>query len=342
MWKLPEAPSNEVERLKVLASCGIMDTTPDDRFDRITRLAAHIYGAQVAFIGFVDESFQYLMSVTSEDLSRYVHRRESVCNMIIRSGEPLVVGDLKTDPRLAGHPLVPQLPMRFYAGAPIIAVPDLVVGSLCVMRREAGDPDAFDLAPLLDLAAIAGDEIELWRHNCDLKRQSQVDALTGLPNRRAFDEALDAAVRRANRTGEPLSMLMLDVDHFKMLNDLSGHQAGDRVLAQLAAILAGVPQRPLDTVARYGGEEFAVILPDTDEEGAATIARTVRDRMHDAAIPHPSGGCVTVSMGGATQQGGALAAGTLFQEADGALYDAKRGGRDTSRFRVARQAPQPA
>ncbi len=331
MWKLPDPPANESERLKVLAACGIMDSAPDERFERITRLCTRIYGAEVAFLGLVEENYQWLMSATSNSLARNVRRSDSVCNMIVESGAPLVVGDMKTDPRLKGHPLVPHLSLNFYAGAPLVAASNLVIGTLCIMKREPADPEAFDLAPLLDLAAIATDEIELWKLNRELRRKAEIDPLTGLPNRRSFEEALQSAVARTNRIGEPVSLLLLDADRFKLVNDLSGHQTGDAVLIRVANVLAEAPRRPLDSIARHGGEEFAIVLPDTDSAGAEAVAQSILTRLRGEAIAHPAGGIVSVSIGGATLQGPGVTLEELFRTADAALYDAKLGGRDTFR-----------
>ncbi|MFG1479996.1 sensor domain-containing diguanylate cyclase [Xanthobacter sp. V4C-4] len=331
MWRLPTAPRNEAERLKILQACGIMDAMSDARFDRITRLAARIYAADVAFIGLVDDQFQSLISLSTDALGRNVPRNDSVCNTVIESGQPMIVGDLKSDPRFLGHPLVPHITFRFYAGAPIIAAPDLVLGTLCVMMREAGDPDAFDIGPLLDLAAIAASEIVQWQANQELRRQSETDSLTGLPNRRSFDDALGLAIRRSRRTGQPVSLLILDLDHFKQLNDSGGHQMGDEVLARIGKLLAARPRGPLDTVARIGGEEFALILPDTDRDGARAVAEALLARVRKAALPHPTRRSVSASIGGATMSGAELTPSALFKEADVALYAAKTAGRDTFR-----------
>lgn len=329
MWTPPAAPANEAERLSVLATCGLMDSAPDERFDRLTRLARRLYGAEVAFLGLIDATHQWQKSRTSDLVPESVPRRDTICNVIVESGAPLVIGDMRSDSRLAGHPIVPQLTLRFYAGAPLVVAPELVIGSLCVMAREARDQAAFDIGPLLDLAAVAADEVELLRLNLDLARQSQVDALTGLPNRRSFDEAMERAVRRAQRMAGPLSLLVIDIDHFKVVNDLWGHQAGDAVLAAVGGVLSRLPGRAQDLAARYGGEEFAVVLPDTDEAGCDVVAEAMLAALRAENIPHPSGGRLTASIGGATARGDGLAG--LFAAADAALYAAKAGGRDLYR-----------
>lgn len=336
MWTPPLPPANEAARLSVLASCGLMDSAPDERFDRLTRLARRLYRADVAFLGLIDQTHQWQLSRTSDLVPSSVPRRDTICNVIVESGAPLVIGDMTSDPRLAGHPIVPRLSLRFYAGAPLVVTPDLVIGSLCVMAREARDQGEFDLGPLLDLAAVAADGVELLRLNLDLERKSQLDVLTGLPNRRSFDEAMARAMRRSRRLDAPLSLLVVDLDHFKVVNDLWGHQAGDAVLAAVGGVLARLPRRAeawaaqegtaQKLAARYGGEEFAVILPETDEARCDALAADLLEALRAEHIPHPSGGRITASIGGATARGDGLAG--LFAAADAALYAAKAGGRD--------------
>jgi diguanylate cyclase (GGDEF)-like protein/PAS domain S-box-containing protein len=159
------------------------------------------------------------------------------------------------------------------------------------------------------------------------------DGLTGLANRRQFDERLLDEWARAKRDGTPLSLLLIDVDHFKKFNDQYGHQAGDACLRAIAQVFAGEARRPADLAARYGGEEFVLLLPNTDAEDCERIGERVRQAVHDLAMPHvlsPPSERVTVSLGGATDlpAGGAADPTSLIEAADLALYSAKDGGRD--------------
>lgn len=162
-----------------------------------------------------------------------------------------------------------------------------------------------------------------------LRGQSRIDRLTGLPNRSYFDERVAAELSRARRYGEPVALLMLDVDHFKQFNDTFGHPAGDEVLRQLARVLADT-RRANDVVARYGGEEFAVILVDTPKFTAAKVAERVRERIntHDFAEAAPRAGKLSASIGVATFPDDGADAETLVRSADTALYAAKRSGRN--------------
>lgn len=171
-----------------------------------------------------------------------------------------------------------------------------------------------------------------------LERMNATDALTGIANRRLFDDTLQREWLRTLRSGRPLSLLMVDVDHFKAFNDHYGHPGGDRCLREVAQALRGCTRRASDLVARYGGEEFALLLPDTGEADASTIARNACARVHALCIPHddsPVNAHVTISVGMSTFLPpkvfiGRLAAqpACLVDAADQALYDAKLQGRN--------------
>lgn len=169
----------------------------------------------------------------------------------------------------------------------------------------------------------------------ELTKRASTDALTGIANRRAFDETLTREWARAMRSKNRLSLLVVDVDHFKKFNDHFGHQVGDDCLRGVAASLSAAVKRPTDLVARYGGEEFALILPDTDQEGALQVADRILAEVAALALPHPKSDTsdrVTVSVGVATAI--AMSGGTmrmpegLLQAADSALYKAKSAGRN--------------
>lgn len=170
----------------------------------------------------------------------------------------------------------------------------------------------------------------------EFERLSLTDTLTRLPNRRAFEDAGARAWEAAQRTGKPLSLLIVDADHFKRFNDRYGHQVGDEVLQGLARCLSASVHRPDDLVSRIGGEEFAILLPDTDQAGALRIAEKVHAEVSTLAIGSAGigAGAITVSIGlAAIVPGGAevSALTDLYRLADGALYDAKTGGRNQTR-----------
>ena len=178
-----------------------------------------------------------------------------------------------------------------------------------------------------------------------LRMLASLDGLTGVPNRRIFDERLDAEWRACRRSGSPLSLLMVDVDHFKLYNDHYGHLDGDQCLKAIASALASSVERGRDMLARFGGEEFVCLLPDTDLEGAKHIAEKLRQAVEGLAIPHvesKTAATVTVSLGVATTaQCDALEPPDLLKVADEQLYLAKQSGRNRVcgvQFPIAQQA----
>jgi len=166
-----------------------------------------------------------------------------------------------------------------------------------------------------------------------LEKLSNRDGLTNIPNRRYFEERLEGEWARAWRSGQPLSVVMMDIDHFKLFNDHYGHGAGDDCLRRVARILKKSLTRSMDMIARYGGEEFVAILPDTDRDGALHVGEQLREAVEREAIRHeysPTASTVTISVGIAshTAAGPQKDTGRLLQAADRALYQAKERGRN--------------
>lgn len=165
-----------------------------------------------------------------------------------------------------------------------------------------------------------------------LEQLASLDGLTGIPNRRQFDQAYKREWHRCQRSGSPLSLLVADVDHFKKYNDSLGHAAGDRVLQEIAAVLRDCVQRPGDLAARYGGEEFVVLLPETGREDASMVAGRILDTLRQRNLAHPASPTashVSMSIGGICFTPTTLEPDDKpFTLADAALYQAKAGGRN--------------
>ncbi|PNY82257.1 hypothetical protein CVO96_13615 [Deinococcus koreensis] len=186
---------------------------------------------------------------------------------------------------------------------------------------------------------VEGANLKLRQLNEELQALSSTDPLTGLANRRAFDDTLRRELRRAARDATPLSLVLVDVDEFKRYNDELGHQQGDLCLRGVAGVLRGAVRADVDLVARYGGEEFVLVLPHTDGDGAVRLLRRLQGALEDAAIAHPASSVscsVTVSAGvgslipprGLSPAQTLTAADTLLRQADIALYQAKASGRN--------------
>lgn len=190
----------------------------------------------------------------------------------------------------------------------------------------------------LQQSLIEHQNLQLAEVNERLKSMVEIDALTGVYNRRYLDNALDDEWRRAKRRGSHLSLLMVDIDFFKRFNDASGHVQGDQCITRVAQCIKGGFHRPGDVVARYGGEEFAVLLPELGGEEALALANTVCQRVRELEIPHPAskvGPVVTVSVGvGEIKPAGNVEMRDLVRMADDALYRAKRHGRNRAELFV--------
>ena len=192
--------------------------------------------------------------------------------------------------------------------------------------------ERFCLIEIRDVSGTVDRERRLLDHAESLRARSYVDGLTGIANRRYFDVALDRELRRAQRHGGQLSLLLMDIDSFKAYNDHFGHQQGDTCLSTVAQALAGQLKRPADVAARYGGEEFAAILPDTSAEQALVVANAIREHVASLNLPHAPAATrpyVTLSIGVASFDKDRLnEPAALVEAADKALYAAKRTGRD--------------
>jgi diguanylate cyclase (GGDEF)-like protein len=215
-------------------------------------------------------------------------------------------------------------------------IQDVLVGALGAFTTSEIPLSASSHALLPIIAGRA----EIVIENAFLHEHTRIlattDSLTGLLNRRVFREGIVREFERSKRlqmyrrSGGDLSVIMLDVDHFKNFNDTYGHQLGDKVLKMVASVLMSIARRATDMVARYGGEEFVMIAPDTSLENARIIAERVRQTLQDTAVESAAGPLhVTASFGVSTYpQCGATSIEALIEQADGAQYRAKNGGRN--------------
>lgn len=352
----PEKPANEQLRMEALQRYQILDSSKERSFEDLTTIARAVCGTSMAAVTLVDAERQWFKSIQGTDASE-LPRSESMCGYaILQPDHVMVVEDAQRDVRFHDNPIVTGAPhVRFYAGAPLISQDGLPMGTLCVFdpqprQLQPHQADALEALSrqvmlVMELRRFALDirqqllEREgyeklladyhdvLVAQNADLTEQSQTDALTGLPNRRAMTSALQAAVAASadaavRGTPRPLCVALLDLDHFKTINDQQGHASGDRVLAEVGVLLrAELAGRGL--AARYGGEEFVALLADTDTASAVHLC----DGLRRAVAALPLGFPVTVSVGVAMHHSGETVEQTLAR-ADAALYRAKAGGRN--------------
>lgn len=316
-----ESKRHEEARLEALNGYRILDTPPEESFDRLTRLAARILGTPIALMSLVDRDRQWFKSRVGLEASA-TPREFAFCAHVIAGDETMVVSNAKDDSRFAQNPLVTGEPnISFYAGAPLRTPSGHALGTLCVIDAQPRELSDEQRAILEDLAAMAVSELEL-------RRYATTDSMTGAYNRRHFFQTGEQELRRARRYGQDLSVLMVDIDHFKSINDIHGHQAGDAVLIGLAAMIRQL-LRGQDSLGRLGGEEFAVLLPHTPADGAQLIAERFRTAASAFSLDWERQKIgVTLSIGVASRRGPDQSLADMLQRADEALYDAKAQGRN--------------
>jgi len=319
--------AGEAARLKALQGYDILDTPPEPKFERIVRMASRQLDMPISLVSLIDETRQWFKARSGFDVEE-TPRSVSFCAHAIQEDRVMVVEDATRDPRFVDNPLVTgDQRIRFYAGAPLTTRDGYKLGTLCVLDRVPRHITTNQETLLEDLAAVVVDEMELRRAMLQLTQLAATDSLTGLLNRRRFLALAEVERQRAARYGRPLSLLILDIDHFKDVNDRHGHDIGDEVIIRVAEICQA-QKRPSDIAARLGGEEFAVLMPETDLSRGCVFAERLRSaiaqddiRQGDTVIK------VTVSIG-VSEAAGLAPIDDLLKNADLALYEAKNFGRD--------------
>ena len=258
--KKPELPKNEKKRLEALESLNILDTTPEERFDRFTRLAKKIFDTPIALVSLIDQKRQWFKSSfglavleTSKDIS--------FCGHAILNDDIFIVNDTFEDDRFKDNPLVLENPhIRFYAGVPLFYNKDIKLGTLCIIDTKPRDFTKEDLEPLRDLAILAQQEI--------ISSQLIIsDELTGITNRRGFNLLAQKALNISYREKKPSVLVFFDLDKFKDINDSFGHTEGDNVLKIFSKNMEST-FRESDIFARIGGDEFIVLLSNINYHDA--------------------------------------------------------------------------
>jgi diguanylate cyclase (GGDEF)-like protein len=312
---------NGDERLDAHYRMELLDTPAEEAFDRITRLAKSVLEMPIVLVSLVDESRQWIKSTrdldtgdTPHDVAFYDHT--------IRNSEPLIVENALLDERFADNPFVTGEPgVRFYAGVPLRTGDGHNIGTLCAIDLKPRAISDQQLSVLEDLAQLVVNEMEL-------RRIATTDSLTGSMTRRALFEAAERDLALARRKNFDLSCAILDIDHFKSINDTLGHAAGDLVLKEIVNVCRH-NLRTSDYIGRIGGEEFAIILQDTGETAAFDIAGRMRSEIEKLAIGFDGKTVpVTASFGVAGLTPAIGSFDDLLREADTALYVAKANGRN--------------
>jgi diguanylate cyclase (GGDEF)-like protein len=256
-------PNNEAERIAALRSLKILDTAPEERFDRLTRLAKRLFDVPITLVSLVDENRQWFKSSVGIN-ARKTSRDVSFCAHAINNGDILVVPDARHDVRFHDNPLVVGDPrIRFYAGYPLTLPNGVKLGTLCLMDRLPRSFGAEDRALLHDLGRMAEQEVAALQ-------LATMDELTLLSNRRGFEALGQHALNVCKRLGRPASLLFFDLNDFKKINDTYGHAEGDRALETFADVLR-TALRDSDVVGRLGGDEFCALLTGSLPDEIPTV-----------------------------------------------------------------------
>jgi diguanylate cyclase (GGDEF)-like protein len=341
-------PKNEEARLTALHTYAILDTLPEESFNDIAKLAAHVCGTDKSMVSFIDETRKW-HKAKHNIAPIEVPRDFAICSRTILTSEPLIVNDTLENPetKLIGMVCNPPY-VRFYAGVPLLTENNLALGTLCVVDTKPREINKEQVVALEMLARqvmqllklhqsviqleqekheLEASKSELKLLNKQLEHISTTDELTSLRNRRSFTLISKNEITRSNETGDALSLIIIDIDHFKRFNDTHGHAFGDKVLAKVAAILKEQTANG-HFCARYGGEEFIVLMPKTSISEATLYAEKYRHAISSANL---KGHSIKVSIGIAQHKAN-QSPNVLFQSADTALFQAKAEGRNCVRI----------
>ncbi|MBA6340228.1 sensor domain-containing diguanylate cyclase [Colwellia sp. MB02u-10] len=264
----PEVPKNEVERLYALRTLKILDSSHEERFDRITRMAKRMFNVSISLVSIIDKDRQWFKSTQGLELSE-TPRDISFCAHAINQDNLFIVPDASKDKRFFDNPLVTGgLKIRFYAGCPLKIRQGINIGTLCLIDTEPKYLNEEDQQLLEDLGAIIEQEIK----SIEL---ATLDELTMISNRRGFLTLADHSLKVCRRNQMSMSFIFFDLNQFKIINDEHGHHEGDFVLATFAKIMLN-SFRGCDLIARLGGDEFVAMLSESNSDanysGKADIA----------------------------------------------------------------------
>jgi diguanylate cyclase (GGDEF)-like protein len=318
-------PANEMQRLKAVLSYDVLDTPPEVDFDALTRVASHSLNTPAAVVGLLDADRLWFKSRLGLEVPQLDRDIAFCAYAVMRPGEVLIVEDLTQDSRFKDNPLVTNAPhLRFYAGAPLVDRSGMALGTIAVVDTQPHKLLAQQGDVLKDLSILAMTALENRKRALLLGRLAMTDHLTGLGNRAQFDRALGSEMAHVKRTGEPFSLLCMDLDGFKAINDQYGHVAGDEVLWEIARRLKE-QARAEDIVSRMGGDEFSLIMRSAGQDAARMLAQRIAEAVREPILLSTGdqvGVGISVGMVDCTDATDSEA--TLLAKADAALYQVKR------------------
>ena len=266
--KKPDNTQDEQARIETLRSLSILDTPPEERFDCLTRMAKRLFGVPIALVTLVDESRQWFKSCVGLSVSE-TSRDISFCGHAILGNDLFIIPDTILDERFADNPLVLNDPyIRFYAGCPLRAPNGHKLGTLCIIDRQPRSFEKEDREALKDLASMVERELSAVQ-------LATLDELTNISNRRGFMVLAQHSLHLCARQKLSATLVFMDLDKFKPINDKFGHAEGDRALTVFAEQIKAAC-RNADIFARLGGDEFAMLLINTSKEHAENIVAKLR------------------------------------------------------------------
>jgi len=317
-------PPNEKQRIEAVRAANILDTHPEERFDRLTRLAKRLFGVPMAVVSVVDTDRQWFKSADGL-LAKETPRNVAFCSHAILGNDIFMVSDTAQDERFVDNPLVTGNPnIRFYAGCPLVVEGGHKLGTLCLLDTKPRELNDEDQDLLKDLARMAEQEMSAVR-------LATLDDLTHLSNRRGFEQLAQHALDSCARNEKAASLFYLDLDQFKAINDSFGHAEGDEALkafsrALHAAFGGSGAGGEAGVISRQGGDEFVVLLPGADELGAIKALGRLRAAVDaENKKARNQGYRIAFSVGKIGVQPGASARiADLLRQADAAMYANKQ------------------
>ena len=288
MW-VPAKPVDEAARLDALHRLNVLDTGPEERFDRLTRLAKRLFNVPIALVSLVDAERQWFKSAAGVDVSQ-TPRNISFCGHAILGDQILMICDARLDERFYDNPLVVGDPrIRFYAGCPLSVGDGSKMGTLCLIdtRPRVLSDDEREL--LRDLAAMAEQELVAVQ-------MATMDELTLLSNRRGFEALARHGLSYCKQWCRPATLLFFDLNEFKQINDTYGHAEGDLALKAFADVLR-IAFRESDVIGRLGGDEFVVLLTGTDSVQIIAIMARLQEMLDKRNASASRGYAIRFSVG---------------------------------------------
>ena len=311
---------DECGRLMALSRLNVLDSAEEQPFENIVTLVQQTLGVPICAVSLIDENRQWFKARRGLNVCE-TPRNISFCTHTIRGTAPFVICDATMDARFADNPLVTGEPhIRSYAGIPLMTPDGYNIGSLCAIDTKSRNFTEAEICILENFAKVVIDELEL-------RQIASTDQLTGAMSRRAWVEVANNEALRASRYQRPLSLLILDIDHFKRVNDQFGHPAGDTVIKRVAQI-AMEQLRDSDAFGRFGGEEFVAVLTETAYADALQLADRIRQSVKQEYFTELDDLRCTVSIGVADFQPSEQISDPVLERADRALFKAKAAGRD--------------